>query len=93
MTEIASLGIPCGAVQNTLEVMHDPHLKERGMLAEVEHPVVGTFIMPGCPIRLEDSPVEVTAAPLLGEHNQTIYGALLGYTAEHVQQLKARGII
>ena len=55
--------------------------------------MVGSFTMPGCPVRLEDSPVEVTAAPLLGEHNQEVYGAWLGYTAEHVQQLKARGIV
>ena len=47
--EITTPGIPCGAVQNTMEVMHDPHLKERGMLAEVQHPVAGTFTMPGCP--------------------------------------------
>jgi formyl-CoA transferase len=93
MTEIGSLGIPCGAVQDTMEVMHDPHLKERGMLAEVQHPVAGTFTMPGCPVRLEDSPVQVSAAPLLGEHNQEIYGQLLGYTAEQVQQLKAQGIL
>jgi formyl-CoA transferase len=63
------------------------------MLAEVQHPVVGTFTMPGCPVRMEDSPVEVTAAPLLGEHNQEVLGALLGYTAEQVQQLKARGVV
>ena len=42
---------------------------------------------------MEDSPVEVTAAPLLGEHNQEVFGALLGYTAEQVQQLKARGVV
>ncbi|HEY7494646.1 MAG TPA: CoA transferase, partial [Candidatus Tectomicrobia bacterium] len=93
MTEIASLGIPCGAVQDTVEVMQDAHLKARGMLAEVQHPVAGTFTMPGCPVRLEDSPVRVSAAPLLGEHNQEIYGQLLGYTAAQVQQLKAQGIV
>ena len=41
MTAVASLGIPCGAVQDTVEVMHDPHLLERGMLTEVHHPVDG----------------------------------------------------
>jgi formyl-CoA transferase len=93
MTAIASLGIPCGAVQDTVEVLNDPHLKERGMLAEVHHPEAGTFTMPGCPVRLEDSPVQVTAAPLLGEHNLEVYGELLGYSAEQVQQLKTQGIL
>jgi formyl-CoA transferase len=93
MTAVASLGIPCGAVQDTVEVMHDPHLRERGMLTEVQHPVVGSFVMPGCPVRLEDSPVQVTAAPLLGQHNEEVYAKVLGYTPEQVQQLKERGIV
>jgi len=93
MTAVASLGIPCGAVQDTTEVMHDPHLMERGMLAEVHHPVVGSFVMPGCPVRLEDSPVQVTAAPVLGQHNEEVYAELLGYTPEQVRQLKERGIL
>jgi formyl-CoA transferase len=93
MTDVASLGIPCGAVQDTLEVMHDPHLLERGMLTEVQHPVMGAFTMPGCPVRLEDSPVQVTAAPLLGQHNEEVYAEVLGYTPEQVQQLKERGIL
>jgi formyl-CoA transferase len=76
-----------------MEVMHDPHMIERGMIAEVTHPVAGTFAMPGCPIRLEDSPVELQPAPLLGQHNEEIYGAWLGYTAAEVQQLKARGVV
>ncbi|TAJ71581.1 MAG: hypothetical protein EPO42_15105, partial [Gallionellaceae bacterium] len=93
MAAVASLGIPCGAVQDTLEVMHDPHLLERGMLVEVQHPVVGSFVMPGCPVRLADSPVQVTAAPVLGQHNEEVYAEVLGYTAEQVQQLKERGIL
>ena len=93
MTAVAALGIPCGAVQDTVEVMHDAHLLERGMLTEVQHPVVGSFTMPGCPVRLEDSPVQVTAAPLLGQHNDEIYAELLGYTPEQVQQLRERGIL
>jgi formyl-CoA transferase len=93
MTAVASLGIPCGAVQDSQEVMNDPHLKQRGMLPEVTHPVAGTFTMPGCPVRLEDSPVEVKAAPLLGQHNEEVYEELLGYTAEKVQQLKQQGVL
>jgi formyl-CoA transferase len=93
LTAVGALGIPCGAVQDTMEVMHDPHLIERGMIAEVTHPVAGTFAMPGCPVRLEDSPVELQAAPLLGQHNEEVYSALLGYSAADVQQLKERGVV
>jgi formyl-CoA transferase len=63
------------------------------MIAPVEHPVAGAFAMPGCPIRLEQSPVQVQAAPLLGQHNTEVYSELLGYTPEQVQALKAQKII
>jgi formyl-CoA transferase len=66
---------------------------ERGMITPVNHPVAGTFNMPGCPVRLEDSPVDVKAAPLLGEHNADVYAELLGYSADDVQQLKEQGLI
>lgn len=90
---VGALGIPCGAVQDTMEVMHDPHMIERGMITEVTHPQAGTFPMPGCPVRLEDSPVELQAAPLLGQHNDEVYSTLLGYSAAQVQDLKGRGVV
>lgn len=93
MAAVGPLGIPCGAVQDTVEVMNDPHLVERGMITPVNHPVAGTFNMPGCPVRLEDSPVDVKAAPLLGEHNADVYAELLGYSADDIQQLKQQGLI
>jgi formyl-CoA transferase len=59
----------------------------------VNHPVRGEFTMPGCPVRLEDSPAEVKAAPLLGQHNGEVYGELLGMTAGDLERLKADGIV
>ena len=93
MAAVGPLGIPCGAVQDTVEVMNDPHLLQRGMITSVTHPVAGTFNMPGCPVRLADSPVEVRAAPLLGEHNADVYRELLGYNDDKLQELKQQGLI
>ncbi len=93
LAAVGPLGIPTGAVQDTMEVMHDPHMRERGMLADVEHPEAGMFTMPGCPVRLEDSPVEVTSAPLLGEHNSEVYQDILGYSSGDLQRLKDSGLI
>jgi formyl-CoA transferase len=49
--------------------------------------------MPGCPVKLEDSPADVKSAPLLGQHNAEIYGQMLGLTAGDLEQLKQQGVV
>ncbi|MGH7865467.1 MAG: CaiB/BaiF CoA transferase family protein [Candidatus Binataceae bacterium] len=93
MKILGEAGVPCGAILDTVELLNDPHLKERGMIVTVDHPVRGKFTMPGCPVRLADSPAEVKAAPLLGQHNGEIYSELLGMTAGQLDELKQEGII
>jgi formyl-CoA transferase len=66
---------------------------ERGMVVTVDHPVRGKVRMPGCPVRLEDSPAEVRSAPLLGQHNAEIYGQMLGITKADLDQLNQQGVI
>jgi formyl-CoA transferase len=93
MRLMGEAGVPCGAVLDTVELLNDPHMKERGMVVTIDHPVRGKFTMPGCPVRLEDSPVEVKSAPLLGQHNAEIYGKMLGMTGGDLEQLKQQGVI
>jgi formyl-CoA transferase len=93
MRLMGEAGVPCGAVLDSVELLNDPHMRERGMVVTVDHPARGEFTMPGCPVRLEDSPVEVKAAPLLGQHNNEVYGELLGYSAADLASLKEEGIL
>jgi formyl-CoA transferase len=93
MKIIGEAGVPCGAVLDSVELLEDPHLRERGMIVSVDHPVRGKFTMPGCPVQLEDSPVDVVSAPLLGQHNSEVYGGVLGFTDGELQQLKRDSII
>ena len=93
MRAFASRGIPCGAVLDTAEVLADPHLRERGTVFDLEHPTRGRFAMIGSPLRLSDSPLEVSPAPLFGEHTEEVLRTLGGYSAEEVRRLKEKGVL
>ncbi len=93
MQMLGKAGVPCGAVLNTVELLGDPHLRQRRMIVDIEHPARGTISIPGCPVQLEDSPVEVESAPLLGQHNAEVYGQMLGLTQQQLEDLKAQGVI
>jgi formyl-CoA transferase len=90
---LAPVGIPCGAVLDSTEILADPHLRKRGMIVELEHPTRGTYPMPANPVRLSDSPTQLTRAPLLGEHNAEIYGETLGYGSAEIEKLRRDGVI
>ncbi|HXR35808.1 MAG TPA: CoA transferase, partial [Candidatus Binataceae bacterium] len=64
MKILGSAGVPCGAVMDTVELLNDPHLRERQMIVDIEHPARGKISIPGCAVKLEDSPVTVVSAPL-----------------------------
>ena len=93
MEKIAGVGVPCGAVLDTAEVIDQPHLKERGMITEVTHPVRGTYPMVGCPVRLSESPVDVERAPLYGEHTDEIFNSLIGLSQEELDKLRQEKVI
>jgi formyl-CoA transferase len=90
---LASQGIPCGAVLDSREVLADKHLRARGFITDLEHPRRGTYPMPGNPVRMSESPTEVTRAPLLGEHNAEVYGKHLGLGAEELDALRRDKVI
>ena len=93
MEILAGAGVPCGAVLDSGEILGDEDLIARGMVVTVEHATRGKFTMPGNPVRLSASPTTVTPAPLLGEHNAEVYGALLGIGRDELAQLARDRVI
>ena len=57
MRLLGEAGVPCGACQDTGEVLADPHLKAREMIVDVDYPQRGTYQTVGCPVKLSASPV------------------------------------
>ena len=84
--------IPCGPILSMKEIADDPWLRKSGTVVEVEHPTRGKHLTVGNPIKLSDSPTEVTRAPLLGEHTDEVLKEL-GYGAEDLALLRSEGAI
>jgi crotonobetainyl-CoA:carnitine CoA-transferase CaiB-like acyl-CoA transferase len=85
--------VACSRIQNIEELVHDPHLKERGFFVEVEHPVMGKIIVPGAPYRFSETPLaEPQPSPGLSEHNVYILTQYLGKTKEEIDELSAEGV-
>ena len=93
MKLIGAAGVPAGAVFDTVELMNEPSLAERGIMQTIEHPTTGKVKMPAWPVRFDGAPAKVKPSPLLGQHNAEVLGAWLGMAAQEVDALKAEGII
>src|SRR5262245_34439417 len=73
MLILGRAGVPAGAVFDTMELSTDESLRARRIFVTVDHPLRGEMTMPGWPVRLSASDVPVTAAPLLGADNASVY--------------------
>jgi formyl-CoA transferase len=93
MRILGAAGVPCGACQDTGEVLADPHLKAREMIVDVDYPTRGTYQTVGCPVKLSASPVEVSRPPLLGEHTEALLQSLCGVDPAEVKRLRDDGVV
>jgi formyl-CoA transferase len=93
MQLLGDAGVPCGACQDTGEVLADPHLKAREIIVDVDYPTRGTYQTVGCPVKLSDSPAEITRPPLLGEHTAELLHDLCGIDPDAVKRLKEEGVV
>jgi crotonobetainyl-CoA:carnitine CoA-transferase CaiB-like acyl-CoA transferase len=86
--------VPCGAVYTVPQLLSDPHIKAREMMVEVDYPEVGPVPMPGFHVRFSKTPGKTKMrAPNIGEHNEEIYGHLLGLDHQEMEQLQREGAI
>jgi formyl-CoA transferase len=85
--------IPCGPILSMKEIAEDKSLYETGTLVEVKHPTRGSYLTVGNPIKLSDSPTEVTRSPLLGEHTDKILRDVLGFDEQSIAQAHESGAL
>ncbi len=85
--------IPCGPIRGVLEALESDQAQARGMIVDVEHPLLGTLRQVGVPFKFGATPATIRRAPpLLGEHSAEILSEL-GYDDEAIERLRADGVI
>ena len=81
-------------IYNTAQILADPHYKARDNIVEVPHPQLGPVKMPAAIPRFSRTPGEVrTSGPDPGQHNQQVYGDLLGISSEDLESWEEQGLI
>ena len=93
MEVLNPLNVPCGPVLSMRELADEPSLRATGTVVEVDHPIRGSYLSVGCPIKLSDSPVEVTRSPLLGEHTSEILEGVLGLDGIAIESAREDGSV
>jgi len=82
-------GVAAAPSCNSEDLWYDPHLRQRGFWTEVDHPILGRKTAIDTVWKLSGTPLKVNRpAPLFGEHNQYVFGELLGLSDSEIQRLK-----
>jgi len=94
MEKLQKAGIAAAPSLSSEGLFKDPHLRERDVFRQVEHPVIGKDWVIAPPWRLSATPAEIRRhAPLLGEHNEYVFGRLLNMSLEEIGELKDEQVI
>ncbi len=93
MSLLQEHGVPAGVVQTMEDLIDkDEHLKSRGFLIPMEHPVIGVFGHPNPPFTLKGTPPRIRTSPCLGQHNDCICTGILGMSDEEFADLVRDGV-
>lgn len=75
-------GVPAAPVNTLADAVHEPPLRERAMLVDVDHPFQGRITITGSPLHMTETPGTVRrAAPVPGQDTEEVVRDLLGLGA------------
>lgn len=94
MEILQQAGVAAAPCADTEDRYFDPHFQAREIIVNVEHPVTGVDFVPKVVCNLSETPGEIRRpAPLLGEHNNYVFGELLGLSEDKIEELVREKII
>jgi len=86
--------VPCGKINTPRQMMEDPQIRAREMLADFEYPGIGMIPLPGIIPKLSRTPGQIRKrAPKPGEDNEEVYTQYLGLSKDRLRQLKSDNVI
>ncbi|MFQ5990514.1 MAG: CaiB/BaiF CoA transferase family protein [Candidatus Methylomirabilales bacterium] len=93
LTLLAKGGVPAGPIYDIAQVYEDPHIRDRDMVVELEHPVASKIKNIGIPVKLSLTPGQIRhPAPLLGQHTDEVL-LWLGLDSAEITRLRHVGAI
>ena len=91
---LGQAGVPCGPIHNIEQVVENPQIQARQMIAELVHPIAGPQAMPNSPLKFSQTPIELQQpAPTLGQHTGEVLEGVLGLSAQELEELGREGVI
>ena len=92
MEKLIAIGVPAGAVFDTMELQNEPSFEQRGLMQRVRHHN-GDDKMATWPVRIDGKTVRLKGAPALGQHNDEVLSHWLGLGSGDLQALRSEGVI
>jgi crotonobetainyl-CoA:carnitine CoA-transferase CaiB-like acyl-CoA transferase len=81
-------GIAATPSLTTKQFTHDEHIAARGFFKNPNHAILGNKVLAGLPIKFSGyKDMNYQTPPLLGEHNDYVFGKLLGLSKEEIRKL------
>ena len=92
---IENAKVPCSPINDIDDVMKHKQILARNMIIDVDDKQAGKIKIAGNPIKMCSIPEvkERKPAPDIGEHNNEIYGTMLGFSDDEIAKLQKDGII
>jgi benzylsuccinate CoA-transferase BbsF subunit len=75
------------------EIFNDPHYFHRKIYIEVDHPKLAGIPIYTQPWRFSDTQYRTDRAPMVGEHNDHVYGEILGLSKEEIENLQDKKVL
>lgn len=86
--------IPLAPASTMADLLASDHLKSRGFFAVIDHPQAGRLQYPGAPYHFSVTPWAIRRpAPLLGQHNEEIYGEQVGLSSAELADLRDGAVV